>query len=227
MSDQIDDRLKRWIEATIDGAAVSLSAPDAQRSGEGVGLYLLEVLQSSAMSTLKPPPLQLTLRYLVTTWSEQMENAHAALTRLFFAAMESTDFEVERTPPPVELWRAFGVRPQPAFVLRAPLLQERPHTPAKLVRQPVRVEMVSRVAFFGRVLGPEDVPIANCFVEVPALGLSTRSDYEGHFAFAGLPAGRATAFVLRARGQEMSVSSDQNFADRRTPMIFRFGSMED
>jgi hypothetical protein len=228
MSDKLDDRLKRWIESIVDGVAVSLSAPEAQTSGQGIGLYLLDLMQSSPISTMKPPPLQLTFRYLVTTWSERPEDAHEILSRLFFAAMENKDFEVERNPPSIEIWRAFGVNPRPAFLLRAPLLQERPRTPAKLVREPVRVDvMISRVAFHGKIVGPEDIPISHCLVEVPALGLSTSSDREGRFNFPGLPSLGKTHFLIKARGQQLSVDSEQSFPDRATPMVIRLSSLED
>lgn len=227
MADLLDDRLKRWIGGIVNGVTVSLGPPEAQPSGRGVGLYLLELLQTSSISTTKPPPLQLTLRYLVTTWSEQPEDAHEVLTCLFFAAMESKEFEVERTPPSIEIWRAFGVPPRPAFLLRAPLLQERPRTPAKLVRQPVRVELVTRAAFHGKIVGPEDIPISHCLVEVPALGLSTSTDREGCFSFPGLPSSRKTQFLLKARGREQSIDSERDFSDRSTPMVIRFSSLED
>jgi hypothetical protein len=176
---------------------------------------------------MKPPPLQLTLRYLVTTWSEQPEDAHEILSRLFFAAMENKDFEVERNPPSFEVWRAFGVNPRPAFLLRAPLLQERPRSPAKLVREPVRVEVIPRVAFHGKIVGPADIPISHCVVEIPALGLSTSSDREGRFNFSGLPSVGKTHFLLKARGQKLSVDSEQSFPDSTTPMVIRLSSLED
>lgn len=227
MSDKLDNRLKCWIESVVNGVKVSLSPPEAETSGQGVGLYLLELMQSSAMSTMKPPPLQLTFRYLVTTWSEQPEDAHEILSQLFFAAMENKDFEVERNPPSFEVWRAFGVNPRPAFLLRAPLLQERPRNPAKLVREPVRVELISRVAFHGKIVGPADIPISHCLVEIPALGLSTSSDREGRFNFPGLPSVGKTHFLLKARGRELSVDSEQSFPDSTTPMVIRLSSLED
>jgi hypothetical protein len=227
MSDKLDDRLKRWIESIVNGVTVSLTAPEAQTSGEGVGLYLLDLMQSSPISTLKPPPLQLTFRYLVTAWSEHPEDAHEILSRLFFAAMENKEFEVERNPPSIEVWRAFGVNPRPAFLLRAPLLQERPRTAAKPVREPVRVEVISRVAFYGKIVGPADIPISHCLVEIPALGLSTSSDREGRFNFPGLPSVGKTHFLIKARGQQLFVDSEQSFPDRATPMVIRLSSLED
>jgi hypothetical protein len=227
VADQLDDRLKSWIGGILDGAEVSLRPPETQTSGRGVGLYLLELLQSSPMSTMKPPPLQLMLRYLVTTWSPQPEEAHETLARLFFAAMENKTFEVEREPPSISLWTALGVHPQPSFILRAPLLQERPQPPAKLVRQPPKVEIVSTISFHGKILGPGQIPLSDCLIEVPSLHLSTSSDHEGRFNFRGLPATGSTKFLIKARGRELAVSSDQNYPDSRKPMVVSFSSMED
>lgn len=226
MAERPDDRIKTWVESVVDGVKVTLDPPTAENSGQGIGLYLLDLVQSSPISTVKPPPLQLTLRYLVTAWAEQIEDAHHILTRLFFAAMENTDFEVERNPPPLELWRALGVRQQPAFLLRSPLLLERPKKAVTLVRQPVKVEVISRVAFYGRILGPGDTPLSNCLVQIPKLGLSTGSDRQGRFAFPSLPSSGTTRLVIKARGHELSVDSDQAFPDSTSPMVIRFDSLE-
>ena len=227
MADRPDDRVKTWVASVVEGVDVTLDPPTAQHSGQGIGLYLLDLMQSSSISTVKPPPLQLTLRYLVTAWAEQSKMPINFSLRLFFAAMENTDFDVERNPPPVELWRAFGVKPRPAFLLRSPLLLERPKNTAKLVRQPVKVQVISCVAFYGRVLGPGDTPLSNCLVQIPALGLSTSSDRQGRFTFRSLPSSGMTRLVIKARGHELSVNSDQAFPDSTSPMVIRFDSLED
>ncbi len=227
MAYELDDRLKRWVGSVAGETVLSLNAPQAQPQGRGVGLYLLDVQRSSANSTVKPPPLLLTFRYLVTVWAEEPEAAHDLLAQLCFAAMENGEFEMESGAPALDVWRAFGLPPQPGFLLRVPLLRERPRYQAKLVRQSVRVEVVSRVAFYGKVVGPGDEPLPNCSVEVPALGLTTRSDYSGRFQFAGLPAEGNTQFLLRARGHELAVKSEQSFPESRAPMVIRFNSVED
>jgi hypothetical protein len=58
------------------------------------------------------PPLGISLRYLVTTWCENVKEAHRLLGDLMLAALEETKFEVEAIPAPVELWRAFGIAPR-------------------------------------------------------------------------------------------------------------------
>jgi hypothetical protein len=91
----------------------------------------------------------------------------------------------------------------------------------------VRVEIVSRVAFQGRVLGPGDQPLPGCSVEIPSLGLATRSDHDGRFLFAGLPASGNTEILLRARGRQLSIRSEQNLSETQEPIVIRFNSLED
>jgi hypothetical protein len=82
------------------------------------------------------------------------------------------------------------------------------------------------VAFYGVILGPDDTPLSNCLVQIPALGLSTNSDRQGLFVFRSLPSSGTTRFVVNARGHALSVASDQAFPDITSPMIIRFDSLE-
>ena len=232
MVDQPDDRMKQWAESVIAESlmhdiSVNLGPPEVHTSGKGVGLYLLEVVPSSPFSNLKPAPLQLTLKYLVTAWSERFEEAHDALVRLLFAAMEDPELQVERTPPTTDLWRALGVLPQPALTVLVTLGRERPRSPVKLVTQPLRVELVARVAFHGQILGPGEIPLSDCSVEVPSLGLTTSSDREGRFAFAGVPSENVTHLVVSARGRQLAVDSKGGYPDSKAPMLIRFDRLED
>src|SRR4030081_1248262 len=135
MAFEFDGRLKDWIGSVIQGAALSLEPPDAKKTGRGVGLYLLELIQAPPPSTTKRPPLQLALRYLITAWSDTPEDAHQMLVAMMLAAMESSEFQVELEPVPMTTWTAFGMPPQPSFVLRVPLRQERQQPQTKLVRE--------------------------------------------------------------------------------------------
>ena len=227
MADGIDDAVSSWIGTVVEGVQISLSLPNEKKTGEGVALYLLEMAKAVPISAAKPAPLQLTLRYLVTAWAETPEKAHASLAQLMFAAMEHGEFEVERDPPSLELWRSLGMTPQPAFLLRKPLVKERTPAPAVYVREPVRVQFVARAAFFGQVLGPGDSPVPNCAVEVPGLGLATRTDRDGQFQFANLPAAGKVQIVLKARGREMSINSEERSTSRGTPTVMHFTSLED
>jgi hypothetical protein len=225
MTDDFDERLKSWVTSEIEGAEVSLAVPEKERPGRGVGLYLLEVAPSPVPITNRRPPLQLSLRYLVTAWSEKPEDAHQILVHLFFAAMENKDFQVEPEPIPLTVWTALGGPARPSFLLRVPLRQERPEPQTKLVRE-LKIQSSPIVSFHGLLLGPGEVPLAGCRVEMPALHLSASTDYKGRFYFPSVPAAGSKQFVVKAKGFELSVSSEQNYPDSKTPLVIHFSSLE-
>ncbi len=98
------------------------------------------------------------------------------LGTLIFAALAVTDWQVEQERLPPDTWAAFGTPPRPSFVLRLPVIKERPEPAVKLVRKPLTVKHTGLVGLHGAVLGPEDIPIAGARVELPAFGLSATTD---------------------------------------------------
>ena len=226
MAFEFDGRLKDWIGSVIQGAALSLEPPDAKKTGRGVGLYLLELIQAPPPSTTKRPPLQLALRYLITAWSDTPEDAHQMLVAMMLAAMESSEFQVELEPVPMTTWTAFGMPPQPSFVLRVPLRQERQQPQTKLVRE-LKIQSSPIVSFHGLLLGPGDVPLSNCQVELSALNLSTSTDYKGRFYFPSVPAAGSKQFLVKAKGFELPVRSEQNYPDSGTPLVIHFSPLEE
>jgi len=226
MAEEFDRRLKDWVGTVLEGVDVSLTSPEDQRTGRGVGLYLLELVQSPLPSTNKRPPLQLVLRYLITAWSDKPEDAHQMLVALMFAAMENKDFQVEMEALPTTVWTAFGVPPRPSFILRTLLRQERPQPQTKLVREPLRVESSPIVGLHGLLLGPGDIPLADCRIEIPALHISTSTDHRGKFYFPAVPASGAKQLVVKAKGFELPVVSKQNYPDSRTPLVIHFSPLE-
>jgi len=228
MTEQFDEQLKNWISGVAQGAEVSLAAPNGQRAGEGVGLYLLEVIRTPpAGSAKRPAPMQLSLRYLVTTWSAKSENAHQLLVQLMFAAMQTRDFEVEPESLPMTVWTAFGVPPLPSFILRMPLRCDRPEVKAKVVRQPLKITGVPLVSFHGLLLGPGETPLASCRIEIPTLHLWANTDYKGRFCFPAVPGEGSKQLLVKAKGRELAVTSEENFPDSRTPMVIHFTPLED
>jgi len=107
MIDQVDQDLVRWVQNILTDSKVSLTPPQPSEAGEGVGLFLMDTVLTPPARGTKRPPLQITLRYLVTTWAESPEKAHRMFGELLFAALESSEFEVESKPP--DVWKAFGV----------------------------------------------------------------------------------------------------------------------
>jgi hypothetical protein len=224
MVDETDQYMQDWVGSVVKAADVSFAAPSAQK-GRGVSVYLLEMVQSPPPSTGRRPPLQLNLRYLLTAWSDKPRDAHEILGQLLFAAMDKKEFQVEMEPVPIAMWSAFGVPPQPSFVVRVPLRQERPETLAKPVRIPI-IKTTPFIGMYGVVLGPDDIPISGSRIEIPSLNLSTNTDPKGRFHFPGVPAEGTKQFLVKARGRELSVSSEKNYPNSSEPLVIHFNLLE-
>ncbi|WP_434390699.1 carboxypeptidase-like regulatory domain-containing protein [Melittangium boletus] len=210
MIETADQRVKAWVEGVVRDAPVSFGPPERAAGAAGVGLYLLELGPAPLPREQGRPATRLQLCYLVTTGGESPERAHALLGALVFAAQEQADFEVELAPPPLAVWAALGVRPQPAFRLRVPVTRERPTPAVPRVTQPLVVRAVPAVALRGRVLGPGDVPIAQAQVALPSLDLCVPTDAQGRFHFASVPAGTPLGRLeVRARGEVLSVRPEE------------------
>jgi hypothetical protein len=224
MIDQVDERLRKWVQETL-GILPSLAPPGDTASDGEINLYLLELAERPPARGARRPPLQMTLRYLVTAWANQPEEAHRLLGKLTFAAMEHPDFEVKLNPIPAETWKALGVIPRPSFVLQVPLRKEQPTPPTQYVREPLVVQATPVISLVGTVLGPKDVPIARATVEIPALQLSTRTDAKGQFTFANVPADPLPKKLrVKAKGRELDVTTEQLTPDE--PFVIRFNLFE-
>jgi len=220
MIEETDRRLASWIGDILDQVNVSLALPGAMDAAKGVNLYLLELLQSPAARGTRRPPLLMTLRYLVTTQAPKVEDAHQMLGALVIAALENTEFEVEQEALPLSLWSALGIPPRPSFVLRVPFRHER----AEKLAPPVRSVILKRLplrSFGGQIVGPENIPIMNARVELPAFELFTNTDSKGRFYFSAIPASPgAKVLRVRAKGQEFSINTEQVSSDK-DPLVIQ------
>jgi Pvc16 N-terminal domain len=205
--DAIDLQLQEWVNSVVDGVAVSFLAPGREKAQPCISLYLMELREKRSPSTQARAPLQILLRYLVTTTAANPSEAHRLLGNLIFAAMEKPGFQATLDSLDAAVWTAFGVPPQPAFQLEVPLVKEREQPIARRVREPV-VVTVSLSNFEGVVVGPGKTPIAGARVEIPALRRVTTSDHNGVFQFSSLPAGRTVGLLIHARGQSLAVTAD-------------------
>lgn len=209
MIDRTDRYLKEWVGAVANNAAVSLAVPSNASDEPGVGLYLLDLVPVPPARGVQLPPLQIALRYLVTTHAPAPEEAHRLLGTLVFAALENPEFDVDLAPLPATVWAAFGVAPRPSFLVRVPLRHERPQPPVSPVRMPLVVKQARPQSLRGVVLGPGNQPIAGAQVELSALELSTRTDTSGRFGFTVVPAPpHANRLRVRAKGQEVTVATE-------------------
>lgn len=220
--DEVDASLKAWAQNVAGQAEVSLGQPSS-RPGTGVNLYLLGMQGKPALRGGQgPPPVQVGLRYLVTTWSDAAEQAHRLLGELVLAAIADPDLDVDLEGLPPNAWAAFQLPPQPAFVIIAVLRQARTTPPAKLVRE-LSLKWSQMTPLAGTVLGPTDTALADATVELPALGLTTETDWRGQFRFASVPPAPAVKqLVVRARGRDLAVA----VTETGEPLTIRFTPLE-
>jgi hypothetical protein len=227
MIDEVDRHLSEWVGTVLKGVEVSLGAPNGQKAGSRIGLYLAELTNPSLRSA-KRQVSRLALRYLVTASADRPEEAHRLLGELVFAAMENPEFEIDLSPVPVTVWRAFGVAPQPSFILSIPVEKERAKPKAGLVRQPLSVKWTSLTSLHGVVLGPGDVALSGARVEVPGLDLVTHTDYKGRFRFSTVPAEpQKKQLDVKAKGCRISVTTEHNYPESGDPLVIRFDKMEE
>lgn len=226
MIDQVDGRLKEWVTKTLGRpVTVCFSSPASEPADCGVHLFLFELRDDPPARGSRRPPLQVSLRYLVTTWASAPEDAHRMLGELLFAAMADPELEVELEPLPAAFWSALGASPQPSFILRLPVRVERPEPDVQYVRHPLALWPVHTRSLQGIVLTPENVPLVGATVELPAVGLATHTDANGKFLFPTIPTEPPIQEVcVRAKGREVTVSLDASIGE--SPLVIRFHAFD-
>jgi hypothetical protein len=218
-----DEHLLQWLGSIVQAnAPCLLTPPDAAPKTPQVNACLVDILDAPALRNSSRPPLQVTLRYLVSTWAPDPLDAHDLLNLILFAALDEPELEVELSPLAPEVWLAFGVPPRPAFFLRLPVRLERPEPPLRAVRHPLQVQAIPVVPLFGRILGPEDTPVMAARIEIPSLLLSASSDSEGRFRFTAIPAGNwIKRLRVKARGRILDVALERTYPEE-DPLIVHF-----
>jgi hypothetical protein len=209
--DEVDKHLEDWIGVVLGDVAVSLSAPDTSQEAKGVNLYLLDLVSAPAGRGVKELSLhRIILRYLVTVSDPDLHAMHRMLGELMFAAMDLPEVEVDLEPLSSAVWSALRLAPRPAFVLRVPLLRERPEKLAPPVPTEMIIKNASLRPLRGRVLGPGDIAIMGARVEVPALHISTATDFRGRFHFSAVPSNPPIKLLrVNAKGRTISVSVEK------------------
>lgn len=224
MIDDVDRKLREWVSEVTAGVEAVLTEPSFPAAGTSViSLYLCEILESPPPRTTSRPPLQVNLRYLITSWSPDPEEAHRRLGQLLFAAMDNREFQVDLTPVSPAVWAGFGIPPRPSFGLLVPFRQTRHQPLAKPVLQPLVVQQSPVRPLRGRVLGPGEIPLMGARVELPGIGKYTRTDARGFFSFAQVPTDPAPAQIeVKARGRQMRVDLSPAWSDEERPLLIRF-----
>jgi hypothetical protein len=223
--DQVDRELQEWVKSFITEADVILGPPHLLDGKHGVSLYLLTLATPPPAWMNRKPAAHATLRYLVTTWAADDQQAHYLLGKLVQAAMEKREYELDLAELPMTMWTAFGIAPRPAFTLCAPLYGERSEEAPRLVRGPLVLRGSPVKSLRGIVLGPGDIPIAGASVELPALTLNCSTDPRGYFYFPTVPGEQAIQLVARAKGRVQNVTVEQSVSDQEL-LAIRFDSFE-
>jgi hypothetical protein len=202
--------LMAWLsEAT--GQAPRLAPPSDATDG-GLWLWPLELRtqrQTRGMGTAREP-FRFGVRYLLTASGPQ---ALRLLDRVLTAATRAGEPEISLEAGDPALWQALKVAPRPALFIETPALIETPAISAPPVLQPLQVTIIPRVTLSGRVVGPNDVPLAAMRVEVLGTPLKTETDAQGRFTMAGVPEATEVRLRLVGRGRVLTAEVDPTDAD--------------
>jgi hypothetical protein len=226
MLNQADRELQAWAQGVVPEGEVVLGSPRQLEGRYGVSLYLLALADPLPAWISRQSGKQIALRYLVTAWAAEEEQAHALLGKLLIAAIEKREYELSLEELPMTLWTALGIAPRPALMLLAPYVIEQPERVVKLVRGPLVVQGVPVRSLHGIVLGPGEIPIAGAGVELPALQLRSSTDSRGRFSFATVPGGAQNfQLIVKARGYRQIVTVEQSTSEKE-PLAIRFASFD-
>ena len=190
-------------------AADGTSADDGADGVTGLLVWPLALLPEQALRNAgQREPLRFQVRHLVTGEVD-------ALDRVLVAAVQAGDLSISLDPPSDQAWLAFGVEPRPALLIDMPARVGRPTPAVPLVRGPLQVRGAPPVAVSGRVLAPNDQPLAGMRVEVVSTGAWTYSDAAGRFAFAAVPEESPVRLALQGKGRRLvaEISSGQDLND--------------
>ncbi|MEN8206777.1 MAG: Pvc16 family protein [Pseudomonadota bacterium] len=227
MIDLGDHHVGKWVNSIVKEAEVSFLPPSGQVPAKPtVNIYLFDLMPASVTrNNNRTPPLQIQLRYLVTTSAKDPVKAHKLLGDLVFAAMEHAEFDVDLEPLPATCWTALGIAPAPAFLLRMHIVREREQE-AQRVRNVMDIKSSSLNGVNGVVVGPGEIPIANARVEFPFTGAATRTDSKGRFYLAAIPVSPdAREFLVQAKGKELSVTMKPKDMQKQ-PVVIHFDVLE-
>jgi hypothetical protein len=194
--------LVKWIRSVLPDVPAIARPLGARERASGIDVRLIAASPRPAARSAEPPAI-LDLDYLVTVQMTDAEAEQQALVELLFAAMDRHECEVITGKDIAQLCAQLGFPAAAGFILRKPLVRERDIRPAKRVHKLV-VHTAPMGVIEGRVLGPQDIPIAGAVISAPGLSSTARSDPSGRFRIAGIP-GTADGVTLTARAHGAEV----------------------
>lgn len=186
-----DEALRSWLSAVaegIDARPIALARADEVRGGGR-------------------PPVAFRVRYLVTA------STLAALEAVLLAATDRPGVDVDLDAPPLDLWRALELPPQPAVWLTVMVRHERDEPQAPRVLTPLVVRGDPLRSINGRLVGPGDVPLAGARVELVATRQATRTAHDGRFRFDAAPTEAPARFSIAAKGAAFVADVDLDVED--------------
>ncbi|MEU7614202.1 carboxypeptidase-like regulatory domain-containing protein [Micromonospora sp. NPDC049204] len=177
--------LAAWLTSAA-GEPVPVGPPRTGGDAAGLTLWPLELrpARQTRSSGVVREPYRFTVRYLLCVTGPA---GLPRLDRVLTVATREGSYPVvlEAGDPP--LWAAFGAAPRPALLIDVPAQVDHPTPAAPPVLQPLRLRHLEVHTLTGRVVGPEDQPLAAMRVELSATGSATRTDTDGRFHLVGVP----------------------------------------
>lgn len=220
MSEHVDQLLEAWVKDVLGDVTFTLASPDQALGDRVVSCYLYALAHNPPLRTQERPPLQLALRYLITTFAEDPQEAHALLGRLAFSAMGHAEWELELDAISPDYWEALHLPPLPSFVISVPVRQERGEAPIARVLQPLEIQVAPMASLHGVLLGPDDVPVPDASVMLLSPQLWTTTNQDGHFSFPAIPAEPGSRRLrVRAKGAEFDLEVEQPLTGEQPVMI--------
>jgi hypothetical protein len=223
---EADGEVRAWLERTTGSGPVDAGPPGSpgppgeprppgepgsDAGGAGLTAYLmaLDPVAEVARDRHHPAPAVVRLRYLLAGRGDDHRAGLDLLDRVLAATLDDpppAELDVDVAPAAPELWPAFGAHPRPALTLSVTVRRVREPADAVLVRQPLRVVEAGVRGLRGRVVGPDDVPLAGVEVVVAATRATTRTSTTGAFSLAAVPAGPdPIRLAVRAKGRVFTV----------------------
>ncbi|MET8309321.1 carboxypeptidase-like regulatory domain-containing protein [Micromonospora sp. NPDC005173] len=177
--------LTAWL-ASAAGEPVPIGPPRTDGDAAGLTLWPMELrpARQTRSSGAVREPYRFTIRYLLCAAGPA---GLPGLDRVLTAATSDGSYPVVLEAGDATLWTAFGSAPRPALLIDVPAQVDHPTPAAPPVLQPLRLRQLELRTLAGRVVGPEDQPLAAMRVELPGTASATRTDPDGRFLIVGVP----------------------------------------
>ncbi|MEH1055585.1 carboxypeptidase-like regulatory domain-containing protein [Micromonospora sp. CPCC 206171] len=204
--------LAAWL-ATAAGEVVPVGPPADGEPADGLTVWPLELRPGrQTRGTGNREPYRFTVRYLLSAAGPA---ALPRLDRVLAAAVVDGEPEVLLEAGDPELWRAFGVPPRPALLIDVPAQVARPLPAAPPVLHPLRLRQLPMRTLDGRVVGPQEQPLAAMRVELVGTAQATQTDPAGRFRLTGVPDDPEQPGPVRLRlvGRGHTLTADVDPAD--------------